>query len=909
MATATSPQSEKSPRTPTFTDSNPAGILNWGTPITSPKKIKKERSRHETPGSIVDRSTFRANPDVVKELLVCLAKGWAPETTDGSELLCGIHALYQAFQNIMGGGAGLAAFKLNALIQGIQSNEFKIFHRNIIKERFEKIGLFGTALDETVEHVMVQGNFGAANFYSIEQLAEFVRFINKQYNVTFRLGLVSSQKDQVASAYIVESDDPLNELHYKVLWLHNVNDRHWESFGPNPSTAGRTARNTWALNENLAKVVNNGLYRVKAKTQGIPEEYTLTALIDQWVFQVAPPKGLPPRDGFIYVHTTKGPNQDSWRVIGKTIMGTIRDQEGFIPLASLEVVSSYKYPRPRKGMNTVERKPTNILDQQNRPRTPPPGPYPPTPGRTPGSPTGTRPGCNTHPGEGATPGGEDIPPEEPTDLPPQITIPPEHLPPTPGEDGPNIRGPVVTAPQCPQTKQPEPPIISTQAPPAKQPDPPIAQIQVPQSTQPQPPNIQILGPITVQPIPLPTPRPKKIGLNAPLTIKIFLARRSFAPPQRPNSTRSQSLGSRPRLPPGRPKSRTMADFTATRNQKNDWARTRFVNFFIADVPDVDENGRRFGADHDQPYHQDQVLLTLDDTYEPDVPGPVRVRTIDEDEGWAHSANLRKVTNPFGLDLNSATTQYSMDPNEAFREDLYPTSFLRGMCQGSGINSKGSRQEMMEGLTAKRMELGVPLILYRVIESEGAFIADDLVRVPGDPLEQPERTFRAFGLEPHKRGYVRGGNLILEPRSWGVRVRPHVHARRVPYGLKWAQPPASVKELVAMGSRLSLHGVNTPPESDNENEEEEKEEERRLREAGLAPAATVVLGRHPGQVYTTKDGKPSFFTPLPASKTGQMGQASQTPQAGQKPLTPPSPQKRVSGEQIGSDGKKRRVSQK
>lgn len=302
----------------------------------------------------------------------------------------------------------------------------------------------------------------------------------------------------------------------------------------------------------------------------------------------------------------------------------------------------------------------------------------------------------------------------------------------------------------------------------------------------------------------------------------------------------------------------MAQFTATRNRKNDWSRTRFLNFFIADVPDPDENGKSFGPDHDQPYHQDQVLLGLDDTYEPDVPGPVRVRTIDEDEGWAHSSNLRKVTDPFGLDLNSATTQYSMDPNEAFREDLYPTPILRGMCQGSGIDPRGSRQGIMAGLMAYRMSLGVPLILYRLVEAVGVFFKDDLVRVPGDPLANPGHTFRAFGLEPHKRGYVRGKDLVLEPRSWGARVKPHVHWLSAPYGSKWVQAPGSVQDLLPPGSNLSLHGVDTVVGEPIEGVEIESEREKEERLAGLAPAAAVVLHRHPAQVHTSKDGSPSFF---------------------------------------------------
>ncbi|KFZ09409.1 hypothetical protein V502_08765 [Pseudogymnoascus sp. VKM F-4520 (FW-2644)] len=849
------PYEGKSPRTPRFSGSNPLGIPNFGTPVKIPRKITKERTRHDTPGSVVNASTFSANPDVVKELLPYLAKGWAPEETSGRGLLCGVYALSQAFKNVMGVSRAPKGFGVDSLKDGIKGHKFRTFHIDVIKRRLLNTGTREADLDRQVKQMMVQAGFGNTNFYSVEQLSEFVRYINKTNGVQYRLGIVTSHKEGLPSAYIVESDDPFKELHYRVLWLHNIDNSHWESFGPNSSRDGRKRRRNWKLLGDVKRVVNNGLYRVKIATEGDPKQYTLTALMDQWVYQVAPPLGLEPRDGFIYVHTTKGPNSDSWRVIGKSTMDTIRDQEGYIPMANLEEVESYK----DDAMKETARTPTDILAGRIRPKTPPPptgekptgpitpGPVPggnqegglvtpgPTPGRTPGDnregggittpgpPQGPTPGDNREGGglltPGPTPGDEELPDKGtiPSGLSGHITI---DLPPTPNTDGPTVRGP------------PVPPVIQIQEPPA-----------------------------ILQPTPLPEPRPKVIGPNTPLTIQTFLARRAFAPRQHPYSTRGQFPGSRPRLPTGRPKSRTMAEFTATRNRKNDWANTRFLNFFLADVPTADLTGRRFGVNHDQPYHQDQVLLSLDETYEPDVPGPVRVRTIDEDEGWAHSANLRKVIDPFGLDLNAATTQYSMDPNEAFREDLYPTAFLRGLCQGSGVDPRGTRQEVMAGLTAHRMELGVPLILYRLVEAMGTFARDDLVRVPGDPLAHPEEYFRAFGLEPHKRGYVRGRDLVAEPKSWGARVRPHVHELTAPYDLKWAEAPDSVEDLVPPGSKLTLHGVDTVPDVVMGEAGQETERERQEREAGFAPAATVIPSRHPGQVYTAKDGAPSFFTPL------------------------------------------------
>ncbi|OBT99496.1 hypothetical protein VE01_02825 [Pseudogymnoascus verrucosus] len=849
------PYAEKSPRTPRKSNTNPLGILNFGTPGNTPRKITKQRSRHDTPGSVANKAYFSASPDVVKEFLVCLAKGWAPEHTSGDRHLCGVYALHQSFRSMMGGTQALRGFGFKALKDEIGSERFKTFHRNAIRSRMEKFGFQGADLDEAVKQAIDQAGFGNNDFYSVEELSEFVRYINRMYNVQYRLGIVSKFDKRIPSAYIVEGDDPLNQLHYRVIWLYNIDNNHWESFGPKSSEDGRKARRKWRLLENLETVVNNGLYRVTVATEGVPAEYTLTTLIDQWVFQVAPPEGLEPREGLIYVHTTKGPNSDSWRVVGESSMETIRHQEGFIPLANLEVVNTYIIPHDRRGMVEKSRKPTNILDQRTgkRKRTPPPPEQPPAPGGTSGAAPGATGGCTTI---GATTEGQEQPGQEqpgqepiPTGLPGRVTGPQNDLPITPGNDGPTVRGPVETPTwiEGPQAKRVEPRI---QLPPT--PGSNGITFRGPQTNQPGGLIIQIPEPVIVQPIPPPDPRPKVIGPNTPLTISTFVNRRAFAPRPRPDSTRGPSLGAHPRLPPGRPKSRTMAEFTATRNLKNDWARTRFLNFFLADVPDTDADGKRFSPNHDQPYHQDQVLLALDETYEPGIPGPVRVRTFDEDEGWAHSANLRKITDPFGLDLNSATTQYSMDPNEAFREDLYPTAFLRGLCQGSRIDPNGSRQEIMAGLAAHRMELGVPLILYRLVEAVGVFFKDDLVRVPGDPLANPDEKFRAFGLEPHKRGYVRGRDLVAEPRSWGARVRPHVHGLTAPFDVKWALPPGNVKDLVPLGSKLSLHGLNTPPREENGEVE--------VGGTGFAPAGPVVPSRRPGQVYMTKDGRPSFFTP-------------------------------------------------
>ncbi|KFY52635.1 hypothetical protein V496_08300 [Pseudogymnoascus sp. VKM F-4515 (FW-2607)] len=953
--TSPPPYDEKSPRTPRISGTNPLGILNFGTPVKKPRNITKERSRHDTPGSRIDGTTFIAQPDVLKELLPCLAKGWAPEETKGEDKLCGVFALHQAFKNIMGVERAPNGFGFDKLKEGIQSAEFKTFHRNVIRSRVRKTGLRGNALEDAVNDIIHHGNFGDTNNFSIEQLSEFVRYLCGLHNLRYRVGVVSTPYDLpnpgVSSAYIVENDDAFRELHHPVLWLQNNTDSHWESFGPNPSARGRRLRRTWKLVNNVRRVVNNGLYRVKAATEGVPDQYTLTTLVNQWLYQVAPPQGLDPRDGFIYVHTTKGPNSDSWRVAGVSNMDTIRNQEGFVPLANLEAVDGYIIPEGRGPME-YKRVPTDFQAQREGLRTPPPPPpggAPPTPGPTPGGekgPTTTGPtqGGKELPVEGQTPmfkarqegprtpppppprgapptpaptpGGEELPVkgQTKTGQPGTITDPPIQLPPTPGPDIPITRGPIV--PTNTQTEEPQ----------AKQPEPPVVHIPEP--------------PVIPQPTPPPAPRPKVIGPNTPLTIQTFLQRRPFGPSPSLEATRSESLGARPRLPPGRPKGRTMAEFTAMRNRKNDWQRTQFLNFFVADVPDEDATGERFGPNHDQPYHQDQVLLGLDETYEPDQLGPVRVRTIDEDEGWAHSANLRKVTDPFGLDVNAGTTQYSMDPNEAFREDLYSTSVLRGMCQGSGIDPAGRRQDLMARLAAHRMGLGVPLILYRLVEAVGVFAKDDLVRVPGDPLASPEQYFRAFGLEPHQRGYVKGENLVAEPRSWGARVRPHVHGLKAPYGLKWALPPSTIEDLVRAGSNLSLHGVDTLPGGEKA-APEETEDEREEREAGFAPAATVIPLRHPGQRETTKDGSPTFFTRLPPSQTGQTGQTGQTSsqtvqpaqesresQTGQTSQTAQVPRanlanrttqpsqaaqtsrgKRGAEEDTGGDGSRRRVSQR
>ncbi|OBT63773.1 hypothetical protein VE03_06925 [Pseudogymnoascus sp. 23342-1-I1] len=871
------PYDEKSPRTPRQSGTNPLGILNFGTPVKKARNITKERTRHETPGSVVDMAHFIAHPDIVKEFLPCLAKGWAPEETSGDRNLCGVYALQKAFKNIMGVAKSKKKYGFKSLYEEITSPNFRKFLRDGIKRRVERTGLQGAEAKTAVTQIMNHGYYGHTKNFSIEELSEFVRYINETRNVRYRVGVVTLpeppeneeiQVPVIPSAYIVESDDPFKELHYPVLWLYNILNNHWEAFGPNPGKAGRDARRDWKLFKNVRKAVNNGLYKVTTDTQGVPNEYTLTTRVNQWVYQVAPPPGLEPRDGFIYVHTTKGPNSDSWRVEGVSTMDTIRDQEGFVPLANLEVMESCKDPTT-EGVVEHTRKPTDFQAQQNGQRTPPPPPpgaEPPTPGPTPGG----RKGCTMlglFP-----PGGEELPVEEPTP-----TQPPVQLPPSPEPESPKGPGlPITTQTQEPQSKLPEPPTIHI-------PEPPVI----------------------LQPTPPPAPRPRVIDLDTPLTIKTFLARREYAPPPQFQATQAPSLGSRPRLPPGRPKSRTMAEFTAARNQKNDWAHTRFLNFFIADVPDEDETGQRFGHHHDQPYHQDQVLLGLDETYEPGVSGPVRVRTIDEDEGWVHSDNLRRVTDAFGLDANSATTQYSMDPNEAFREDLYPTHILRGLCQGSALNPNGSREDVIATLTAHRMQLGVPLILYRLVDAVGAFAKGDVVRVPGDPLGNPDQLFRAFGLEPHQRGFVRGADLVAEPRSWGARVRPHVHELRAKAGLKWALPPTDVEDLVRAGSGLSLHGVDTPGAA--KAVVGETEEERAEREAGFAPAATVVPFRHPGQRETTKDGTPTFFTRLLPSQAAQLPAANLANRAGQTAQT--SHSKRGADEDLGGDSSRRRVSQR
>ncbi|KFX96580.1 hypothetical protein O988_05246 [Pseudogymnoascus sp. VKM F-3808] len=894
MATPISPPpvSEKSPRTPRVSNSNPKGILNFGTPVKKPKKITRERTRHETPGSETDKTKFSATPDVVKEFIICLTKGWAPEQTSGNALLCGIYALSQSFKNMT--NVEKSEFSFNVLKEGIASKEFKKFHKDVIKSRIEKNeGLAGKDLTKRIKEIMDHGQFGKSKYYSIEELSEFVRYLNKMHNTTYRVGVVSTTDKKVTSAYIVEGDDPLSELHYPILWLHNINSNHWESFGPNPSRKGRQLRQAWQLRKNVETVVNNGLYRVRIATQGFPADYTLTTLEDQWVFQVAPPRGLEPREGFIYVHTARGPNADSWRVVGKSTGHTIRYQEGYIPLANLAETAVSHHPKRDDGWETVPRKPTNFPKPPKR-GNPPPGPTAGGPadpsdafGGTaigPGGPGCTQQGTGTTtttpglPGAGA--GGQGPTGPRPTTPPGQTTVGPTglpatppssggvavggpnppvpttgtttQLPPTPGSEGPGLRGPIVTT-------------IATTG---------TTTVQGPGAQGKEPEKVEIIE-IPV-PLPPPTPRPKEIELNTPLTIKTFLQRRPFGPPQSPHATRVQSSGARPRLPPGRPKGRTLAELNATRMKKNDWPQIRFLNFFLADVPDADENGHRFGTDHDQPYHQDQVLLSLDDTYEPGVAGPVRVRTIDEDEGWVHSSNLRKITDPFGLDLNSATTQYSMDPNEAFREDLYPTSSLRGICNSFHISPQGTRQELIAGITAHRLELGVPLILYRVVEAIGVFSRDDLVRVPGDPLAHPDDYFRAFGLEPHKRGFVRGGGLVVEPRTWGARVKPHVHELTAPRNTKWAHPPVNVNDLVPKGSGLALHGMSAATEADRGNgPERETERDRREREAGLAPAATVNPTRHPGQLFTAKDGSPSFFKRLLPPQTGTTTEVAET----------------------------------
>ncbi|OBT51979.1 hypothetical protein VE04_08053, partial [Pseudogymnoascus sp. 24MN13] len=192
-------------------------------------------------------------------------------------------------------------------------------------------------------------------------------------------------------------------------------------------------------------------------------------------------------------------------------METIRHQEGFIPLANLEVVNSYIIPHDRRGMVEKSRKPTNILDQRTgkRKRTPPPPEQPPAPGGTSGAVPGATGGCTTigATAEGQEQTGQEQPGQEPipTGLPGRVMGPQIDVPITPGADGPTARGPVETptGTEGPQAKQVQPRI---QLPPT--PGSNGITIRGPQANQPGGPIIQIPEPVIVQPIPPPAPRPK-----------------------------------------------------------------------------------------------------------------------------------------------------------------------------------------------------------------------------------------------------------------------------------------------------------------------------------------------------------------------------------------------------------------
>jgi hypothetical protein len=756
---------------------------------------------------VVDKSEFNAAPDVLKELIPYLAIGWAPEETAGNQSLCGIYALSQGVRNLMDLDDLTTPlnFYFNALKNEIRGEAFKKFLREAVKRQLARdrpvVDSRGidremilavrisreSDLEALVDKTMKEARFGHNNFYSVEELSHFVRYLNKKNKVTYRLGVISTQDRRTTTAYIVEGTDPLQELHYPVIWLHNNNDMHWESMGPKSSWEGLNIRKNWLLSENIKTLLNNGLYLVTTDTRGVEAEYTITARVKQWLYEVPPPRGLKAREDYIYVHTAKGPNADSWRVVGQATYDTIRNQEGFIPLDHVTMMIQY-YISGRSGrLKCVEvtKEPT-----QPRPTTPEPKAANPI---TPISKLKDPPLPRT------TYAGEPIRfSKGPSATGPMKTGPSAT---GPSATGPSATGPTKTAP-------------TNTAPSGPGPTRPLRESQttLPKDTVP--------GPSTTG-----TPRQRVILPNTPKTIQKPLARKTPTPPARHDQpTRNPSTAPRPRVPPGcRPRSITMPEFAAKRNQKDDWPKVRVLNMFLADIPDPDEHGERFGP-FDLPYHQDQILLTLDETYEEDEPGPVRVRNQDQEEGWAHSANLRRVFNPFGLHNNNSQSQTSMDPNEAFREDMYPIDILRGKCNGNRISPHGTREDLVERLMALRQTRGVNLILYRTIRAAGVFAADEIVRVPGDPLASPEKQFYAFGLEPHKRGLVSGANLVREPRTWGARVQQHAHELTLPEDFRPIRPPKSVKDLIKPGSGLSLYGVDTPPEPAEEEVEKEAEKE-------------------------------------------------------------------------------------
>ena len=188
---------------------------------------------------------------------------------------------------------------------------------------------------------MENSEFFSESFFSIEQMTSFLRYLEKQHNNnkrSYRLGVVSPDKNEKGKHAVYLSS---NEARLPVIWLYNTGHGHWHSIGPSPEKRGLVYRKRWDLESNIKTVVDNGLYRVKRDVDGVDREYLLGSHAGQWVYQVERPSQLSDRPGYIYVHTTQGPNQDAWKVPGDCDASSVRGEEGFILVEALEEVVFY----------------------------------------------------------------------------------------------------------------------------------------------------------------------------------------------------------------------------------------------------------------------------------------------------------------------------------------------------------------------------------------------------------------------------------------------------------------------------------------------------------------------------------------------------------------------------------------
>lgn len=377
----TAPVSERSPRTPRISASNPLGVLNWGTPPATAKRLIRPRTRHDTPGTEKEsRPAMNGPSEALKELLPVLAKGWAPEETSGLNDLCGAHALSQGILNTLRlrheHATLLPWAQFEQLSMEMASASFKEWVRTNLRllwsPTFERPasnltpstlqffqGLREEDISERLDVEMSNAEIFSESFFSIDQMASFVLYLEKQHNNSqrsYRLGVVSPDRNETGKYAVYLSG---NEAHLPVIWLYNTGHGHWQSIGPAPDRVGLRGRKRWGLESNIKTVVDNGLYRVERDVDGVDREYLLGCRTGQWVYQVERPSQLSERPGYIYVHTTQGPNQDPWIVPETHSAVSIRGEEGFISVEALKEMVTYTVLEGNRLKDKQRQRPRN----------------------------------------------------------------------------------------------------------------------------------------------------------------------------------------------------------------------------------------------------------------------------------------------------------------------------------------------------------------------------------------------------------------------------------------------------------------------------------------------------------------------------------------------------------------------